>query len=167
MKHVFPAVYAASILVLSHVGAQAQVPAAIAAPDEKFVAVIQAVGAQIYECKSDAVANHAWHFRGPIASLMIDGRTVGRHFEGPSWEMNDGSVVTAKAVASAPGPNDRDIPLLKLHVTAYRGTGQLSAVTTIQRLNTSGGALNGPCSFPGTYVSVPYSAEYRFLQKAD
>ncbi len=50
-------------------------------------------------------------FREPIATLMIDGKTVGRHFAGPIWEMTDGSAVGAKVSAQAPGATANDIPL--------------------------------------------------------
>ena len=87
----------------------------------------------------------AWQFREPIATLMIDGKTVGRHFAGPSWELTDGSLVTGKVSGSAPGATVADIPHLRLEVASQRGTGQLSRVTTIHRLNTKGGLVQGSC----------------------
>ncbi len=146
---------------------RADVPNAIAAPGERPVSVVQAIGAQVYECKPDAQGNPKWKFREPIASLMIDGKTVGRHFDGPNWEMVNGSAVTAKVVGRAPGATPRDIALLKLEVTSHRGAGRLASVTTVQRVNTSGGALDGSCPSLGMLMSVPYTAEYRFLQKVD
>jgi hypothetical protein len=50
-------------------------------------------------------------------------------------------------------------------VTSGRGTGILSGVTTVQRINTVGGKLEGTCDKPGTYRNVPYSADYVFLRK--
>jgi hypothetical protein len=41
----------------------------------------------------------------------------------------------------------------------------LSKVTTIQRLNTQGGALSGACDKAGDFKSVAYTATYVFLQK--
>src|SRR2546421_10876903 len=35
-------------------------------------------------------------FREPIATLLLDGKTVGRHYAGPNWEHADGSAVVAK-----------------------------------------------------------------------
>ena len=126
---------------------------------------IHAQGAQIYECKADAGNKLAWQFREPIASLMIDGKTVGRHYAGPSWELTDGSVVGGKVAGRAPGATAKDIPLLKLEVTSQRGAGQLTGASTIQRINTKGGTAEGACEQSGTFLNVPYSADYVFLRK--
>ena len=54
---------------------------------------------------------------------------------------------------------------VKLDVIDHRGAGTLSVVTTVQRINTHGGVVNGVCDLAGTYQSVPYSADYVFLRK--
>jgi hypothetical protein len=41
----------------------------------------------------------------------------------------------------------------------------LSAVNTIQRIDTRGGVHSGPCETAGSYFSAPYSAVYVFLQQ--
>ncbi len=158
-------VLAAAIGALTAGAAHAQVPPAIAAPGETVVAQFHAEGAQIYDCKADAGGKLAWQFREPIATLLLDGKTVGHHYVGPSWEATDGSAVTGKAVANVPGSNPSDIPWLKLEVVASRGSGTLSGVTTVQRINTRGGVANGVCNRAGDYYSVPYSADYVFLRK--
>ena len=145
--------------------AGAQVPEAIAAPGESTVVNVHAEGAQVYECKAGSDGKLAWAFREPIATLLLDGRTVGRHYAGPTWEYADGSAVMAKMAANAPAKSAGDIPWLKLTVTEHRGSGMLSGVTTVQRINTQGGASPGTCSGAGTFHSVPYSAEYVFLKK--
>jgi hypothetical protein len=152
-------------LVLSASSAHAQVPAAIAVPEEALMVTIHAEGAQIYDCKADAGGKLVWQFREPIASLFMDGKTVGRHYAGPSWELTDGSAVTGKVAGRAPGATAKDIPLLKLEVTSQRGRGQLTGASTIQRLNTKGGVAEGPCETSGASLSVPYSADYAFLRK--
>src|SRR5262245_6761394 len=60
--------------------AAAELPEAISAPGESLIATIHAEGAQIYECKADSAGKLAWQFREPIATLLVDGKTVGRHF---------------------------------------------------------------------------------------
>lgn len=143
----------------------AEVPATIVARGEILVATARAAGGQIYECKRDAAGKPTWQFREPVATLIIDGKTVGRHFAGPVWEMSDGSAVTAKVSAQAPGASPNDIPLLRLEVVARHGSGLLSGVTTIQRLNTRGGRADAACDSPGAIVSVPYTADYAFYKK--
>ena len=152
----------ASVLSAS---AQTPLPDAIAAPGEMVVLTLHAEGAQVYECKAASDGKLAWAFREPIATLLLDGKTVGRHYAGPNWEHNDSSAVVGKAAGNAPGATANDIPWLKLTVTSGRGTGILSGVTTVQRINTAGGKLEGECDKASTYRNAPYSADYVFLRK--
>ena len=145
----------------------AEAPDPIAVRGEILVATVQAAGAQVYECKFDTAGKLVWKFREPIATLMVQGKTVGRHYAGPYWEMADGSAVSAKASAQAPGASTSDIPLLKLEVAARRGAGQLANVTTIQRINTKGGVAGGQCTTYGALLSVPYTADYAFYRKGE
>lgn len=161
------AVLTAIFLTGSVVNATAQksLPEAIVAPGETAVLTLHAEGAQVYECKTGTDGTLAWVFREPIATLFLDGKTVGRHYAGPNWEYSDGSAVVGQVAATAPGQVAMDIPWLKLTVTSRRGNGVLSPVTTVQRINTVGGRVNGACYKPGSYESVPYSADYVFLRK--
>ena len=160
------AVLTAIFLTGSLVNATAQtLPEAIAAPGETAILTLHAEGAQVYECKAGTDGALAWAFREPIATLISGGKTVGRHYAGPTWEYSDGSAVVGQVAGTAPGSVAIDIPLLKLNVTSRRGTGALTPATTVQRINTAGGRLNGACYKAGTYESVPYSADYVFLRK--
>jgi Protein of unknown function (DUF3455) len=143
----------------------AQMPPAIAAPGETVVATFHAEGAQVYECKAGADGKLAWAFREPIATLLLDGKTVGRHFAGPNWEHMDGSAVVGKVAGNAPGKTPNDIPWLKLEVTSQRGNGTLAGVTTVQRINTQGGVHTGACDKAGAFHSAPYATDYVFLRK--
>lgn len=158
----------AAFLIAPPQRASAQVPDAIAAPPgESLVATVHAVGAQVYECKFDTAGNLIWHFREPIATLLSDGKTVGRHYAGPNWEMADGSAVRGKVAGHAPAATASDIPLLKLEVAMQHGAGQLAGVTTIQRINTKGGVSGKTCDSLGAFLSVPYTADYAFYRKRD
>jgi uncharacterized protein DUF3455 len=145
--------------------AETPLPEAIAAPGETAVITLRAEGAQVYECKPAADGKLAWAFREPIATLIVDGKTVGHHYAGPSWELSDGSAVVGKVVGNAPGATAGDIAWLKLEVASRRGNGVLTPVTTVQRINTHGGKLDGACDAPGGFKSAPYSADYVFLRK--
>ena len=155
-----------ALVTTSVTAARAEVPDAIAAPGETLVALLHAQGAQVYECKAGAAIGLAWQFREPVATLLEGGKTVGRHYAGPHWELADGSIVAAKAVGRAPGATPQDIPILKLETTSRRGGGRLADVSTIQRLNTKGGTAGGECPAAGALLSVPYSADYAFYRKA-
>ncbi|HEV3499554.1 MAG TPA: DUF3455 domain-containing protein [Bradyrhizobium sp.] len=145
--------------------AETPLPDAIAAPGETIVLTVHAEGAQVYECKAGNDGKPTWAFREPIATLLADGKTVGRHSAGPNWEHSDGSAVVGKAVGNAPGATANDIPWLKLEVVSRRGSGVLAGVTTVQRINTQGGKLEGACDKAGSFRSAPYSADYVFLHK--
>src|ERR1043165_2535135 len=127
LPFIFPALIFGSI---SSPASAQSVPAAIAAPGESAVAPFHAEGAQVYECKAGADGKLTWAFREPIATLLLEGKTVGRHYAGPNWDHADGSGVAGKVLANAPGMTATDIPWLKLEVTARRGSGTLSGATT-------------------------------------
>jgi uncharacterized protein DUF3455 len=165
MSYIFRHIAAGAALIAFSSSALAQMPAEIAAPGEKEVVKLHAQGAQIYECAATKDGKFAWSFREPIATLLLNGKTVGRHYAGPNWEYMDGSAVVGKVTGRAPGKTAKDIPWLKLAVTSHRGKGMFSDVTTVQRINTSGGQLDGACRTVGTFNSVAYSTDYVFLRK--
>jgi len=115
----------------------------------------------------------AWAFREPIATLILDGKTVGRHYAGPNWDHVDGSGVTGKVASKAPGKTADDIAWLKLEVVGRRvgptGGDTLFGTTFVQRLNTEGGlAPVTGCDNPqdiGRKAFIPYTADYFFYRQ--
>lgn len=152
-------------LALTELPSAAQPSDAIKAPGETVLAMLHAAGSQVYECKPGVAGALVWQFREPIATLLENGMTVGRHYAGPTWELVDGSAVVARTVAHASGEGPGDIPLLKLRAISSRGAGRLNGVHTIQRLSTRGGVAEGACDKAGALLSVPYSADYAFLKR--
>jgi hypothetical protein len=143
----------------------AALPTAIQAEGASALLTVYAEGAQVYECKADAGGKLVWIFREPVATLLQDGKTIGRHYAGPHWELADGSIIQGKVIGRAPGMAASDIPLLKLEVSSRKGQGLLTQATIIQRINTKGGALEGSCEAAGTYRSIAYSTDYVFLKQ--
>lgn len=139
-------------------------PAAFDIDDQAPLLVAHAEGAQVYQCATGPGGRTAWTFREPIATLISDGKTIGRHYAGPSWELDDGGAVKGKLLASAPGAGADDIPLLKLAVAEHRGSGILAQANLVLRLNTHGGNLQGDCAIVGELRAEPYSADYVFLR---
>jgi hypothetical protein len=166
LERTFLAALLLSASLMSAPAAETPLPDAIAAPGETVVLTLHAEGAQVYECKAGTDGKLSWMFREPIATLLQDGKTVGRHTAGPTWEHIDGSALTGKAVCNVPGATPTDIPWLILEVTSHRGSGILDSVTTVMRVNTQGGKLDGACDRPGAFQSAPYSADYVFLRKS-
>ena len=152
-------------LALMYGASAAEVPDPIAAKEETEVARAHAEGAQIYECTAGPSGTQlSWQFREPIAALFRDGITVGLHYAGPQWEVGE-SLIGAKVSASAPSPSGKDISWLKLEVTTPADDGPLKDVTTVQRINTVGGVLEGACEKGGELRPAPYGADYVFLKK--
>jgi hypothetical protein len=151
--------------LVSAPAAETPLPEALAAPGETVVLTAHAEGMQTYECKAGTDGRLAWAFREPVATLVADHKIVGRHFAGPTWLLSGGSAVVGKVAASTPGATANDIAWLKLDVVSRSGSGMLSNVTTVQRINTVGGQLDGACDRPGDGRSIPYTADYVFLRK--
>jgi hypothetical protein len=161
---------ASIVSALSAVEASAQVP--LVAPGEIVLVQLHAEGAQIYECKpADKSASGGpaltWQVIEPVATLFVDGKSVGRHYAGPNWDHIDGSGAKGKVVASAAGATSKDIAWLRLEVTDRRGKGMLSDATTVLRIDTKGGLAEGPCGRVGEHLSVAYAADYVFLRKGE
>jgi len=136
--------------------------------DEVLTAVVPAKGVQIYECRArkDASGEYEWAFVAPEADLYdTQGRRVGHHYGGPHWESDDGSRVVGALKARADAPAAGTIPWLLLSARSVGPQGAFSAVSSIQRVNTTGGAAprNG-CSqsTAGRTARVGYTADYYF-----
>ena len=148
----------------------AEVPAALVARAGTVIAKFHAEGVQIYQCKPDSEkypSEHralSWQFREPVATLIADDKSIGRHFAGPTWDHIDGSGAKGRVASIAAGETANDIAWLKLDIIEHRGSGVLSEAATVERVNTKGGVAQGPCETAGAYLGVPYSADYVFLR---
>jgi Protein of unknown function (DUF3455) len=150
--------------------ARPAVPAELAIPDgHQPVLVANAKGVQIYECVAEGSAAPAWKLHAPRADLFDDaGAMIGSHFggvdkslaAGPYWEAKDGSRVHGAKPVSAPNPSS--IPLLRIEAADTAGTGVLSKVTYVHRLDTTGGVAPAGACTKGKTAEVPYTAKYYF-----
>jgi Protein of unknown function (DUF3455) len=138
---------------------------------ERAAFVRHARGVQIYRCDAADGGAFKWTFVAPEAQLF-DGAAsqavLGTHGAGPFWQGNDGSRVVGKVKARADAANAAaDIPWLLLTTTAEGANGQMSAVKSIQRIQTVGGvAPASGCTAAGDVgkqARVPYTADYVFF----
>src|SRR5262245_35977754 len=161
-------------------GAQGQlsapdVPAELQLPaGYKLIGRAEARGVQIYRSAEGKDGRLEWTLEAPLADLLgADGRRLGFHYDGPSWEATDGSKVArdrAQPVKTAPAPNaQEDIPWLLIKVQAEGDrAGTFSRVAYVHRLNTRGGKAPAEAPVrPGTKVGVEYRATYYFYGRAD
>lgn len=149
-----------------------EVPSEIsAARFQRPILKARGVGAQIYTCRANPgqagdAASYGWVLKAPAASLLDErGATIGRHYEGPTWELNDGSKVVGLAQASVAAPGGDAIPWLRLAVVRNGGAGALAAVRAVQRVETVGGkapAAGCDAGAQDTEVRVAYEATYYF-----
>lgn len=143
--------------------AHAQAPAAKPAAIEAF-----AKGVQIYTC-SAANGSYAWTLKAPDARLSdAKGRAIAKHFAGPSWQAEDGSIVVGELVQASPSPDAGAIPWLVLHAKSHTGAGSMASVQYIVRTRTEGGmapATGCDASHADAQARMPYSAVYLFFRE--
>jgi hypothetical protein len=131
---------------------------------------VRGTGVQIYECKAakEDPSQFSWTLKAPEADLKdLSGKSVGKHYAGPTWEAGDGSKVVGEVVAKRDAPDSAAIPWLLLRAKSTSGSGLFGTVASIQRLQTSGGgtpAEKCDSSQSGKESRVPYSAVYRFYK---
>ena len=139
------------------------------AAEEEPAFVLNAIGVQVYACKTKPNDSHAyaWTFVAPEAALTENGATVGKHFAGPTWELADGSSVKG-AVKERQDGGAGNIPWLKLSATPAAAPGRLAGVTSVLRVLTRGGVEpKGGCDEfnVNEEARVPYTADYYFYKK--
>jgi hypothetical protein len=136
--------------------------------DQVLVMTVPARGVQVYACRARSDGRgFEWAFVAPEAELL-DGsaRPIGTHGAGPVWQAADGSRVVGAVKARADAPAAGAIPWLLLATKSTGPEGAFSRVTSIQRVNTAGGAApTAPCddALLGRSVRVPYTADYRLF----
>lgn len=123
-------------------------------------------GVQIYVC-TDTQAGLKWVLKAPDAKLLdAFGKTIGRHFAGPTWRLVDGSQVQGELIASQAAPKANSVAWLLLKAKAGTASGRFAHVGFIRRTETSGGvAPASACKSPrdtGKSIRIPYAAIYTF-----
>ncbi|MES2562697.1 MAG: DUF3455 domain-containing protein [Pseudomonadota bacterium] len=137
--------------------------------NEMLAMIVPANGVQIYECRAakDRSAEYEWAFVAPEAELFdTSGKKIGRHYAGPHWEASDGSKFIGTMKARADAPAVRAIPWLLLAAQPVAADGSFGNVTSVQRVNTVGGAAPAAgCSqaTAGKRARVDYTADYYFF----
>lgn len=136
---------------------------------ESLAMVVPAKGVQVYECRPAKGQDGAyeWAFVAPEAELFnVRGNRIGRHYGGPHWEAADGSRIVGALKERTDAPVAGAIPWLLLGAKSVGPEGSFSKVTSIQRVNTTGGtAPTTGCSkaTAGNPARIPYTADYYFF----
>jgi hypothetical protein len=160
----------AAAILIGAGGAAGADQATVAPPaGSQLVLELFADGVQIYTCDSKD-GGYGWSFNAPDARLFDkQGRQIGTHFSGPTWNLDDGSGVNGEVVAKADAPEPGAIQWLLLRVKSHQGAGALSAVIYIRRTDTKGGlAPKAGCDAQhlSEQARMRYSATYEFFSAA-
>jgi hypothetical protein len=122
-------------------------------------------GVQIYACEQTS-GRYRWKFVAPMATLFDPaGQEIGRHFAGPTWAARDGSSIVAAVLAQAASTDPHNIVWLLLKVTSQHGSGVMSNVAFVRRIDTEGGlapAQGCDAAHAQEQETVPYKARYLF-----
>ena len=126
-------------------------------------------GVQIYACQKTG-EGYRWIFVAPAATLFDPaGQEIGHHFAGPTWAVRDGSAIVAAVQAQVSSPDPNSIAWLLLKVTSQQGSGVLSNIAFVRRIETEGGvapAEGCDSAHAREQVRVPYTARYLFYSLA-
>jgi Protein of unknown function (DUF3455) len=127
-------------------------------------AVLEAkgVGFQVYTC-TETQTGPTWVLTAPDAKLLdASGKTIGSHFAGPTWKLEDGSQVQGERIASRPAPEAGSVAWLLLRSKAGTATGNLADIAFIRRTETHGGAAAESACTTGDTSRISYTATYTF-----
>jgi hypothetical protein len=166
---------AAALAALPAAAAIAE-PGGIAAPlrvpaNEAPAFVLSGNGVYIYQCRQ-AISDpntYVWAFVVPDATLYDGQRSVARHATIGLFEsLSDRSSVSGVVRSSQPA-GGANLPWVLIRAQPIGESGLFANVSSIQRVNTTGGAAPssgcGPDSV-GEEARVAYQADYYFYKRA-
>jgi len=122
-------------------------------------------GAQIFRCDLTD-GGPRWVYRQPEAELSgADGKLLVRHGANLSFEHVDGSRLIGEIIDHVPAPDDNALPWILVSTRSF-GSGALSGVTHVQRIDTAGGMPPPQCTAAqaGQVLRVPFSADFVFFR---
>jgi hypothetical protein len=132
--------------------------------------VLTGNGVYIYQCRQSALdANlYEWGFVVPDATLYEGTRSVARHATVGLYEsMSDRSSISG-VVRGSQAAGTANLPWVSMRAQPLSSNGLFAGVTTIQRVNTNGGAAPGAGCGPdnlGAEARVAYQADYYFYKQ--
>jgi hypothetical protein len=141
-----------------------------ASAQEEPAFVLSANGIHLYECKPRATDPNAysWYFVVPDATLRDSGGERARHAAVNQWDStSDRSTVSGVLTAMQP-TTPGNLPWALIRAIPGAADGMFAGVTSIQRVNTSGGvapATGCDAASAGSEVRVNFSADYYFYKR--
>jgi hypothetical protein len=153
--------------VLAAVNAPAVPPRLQVSAAEEAAFALSASGVHVYECRPGGMGGFSWVFTGPDATLTDGSGSRATLRAANSFESSDDrSIATSVVRSTAPAGAD-NLPWALLAARSPSGAGLFSGVTSVQRVNTTGGvAPREGCgeSSVGTQARVDFTADYYFYK---
>ena len=138
-------------------------PALRVAKNEVLTVEAFASGVQVYECGPSG----EWRAKSTEAELVDrEGRKVGTLAAGPTWEARDGGKVTGALKAREPGRTRADLDWALFAADSAPRGGLLGRTSSIQRMDTVGGAPPAVECVRGREARAPYRATYYFYRRS-
>ena len=141
-----------------------------AAADEEPAFMLSASGVHVYQCRAtpnDPNA-YAWYFVAPDATLSEGARTVGTHKAVNLWESSSDRSSVTGVVKSSQSAGAGNLPWTLYRAQPIGSAGMFSGVTSIQRVNTTGGvAPSTGCAAAnaGAESRSTFTADYYFYKR--
>jgi len=130
--------------------------------------MLRAEGVHVYECRVNAVGGYQWVFTNPDVSLRDETSQRATEVSPNTFEAStDRSTVSARVRAVA-GAGSENLPWVLLSARSASADGLFAGVTSVQRVNTTGGvAPRDGCgeSTAGAESRVAFSADYYFYKR--
>ena len=132
--------------------------------------VLAGNGVYIYQCRQSALDPnlYEWSFIVPDATLYEGTRSVARHATVGLYEsMSDRSSISG-VVRGSQAAGTANLPWVSMRAQPLSESGMFAGVTTIQRVNTNGGAAPGGGCGPdniGAEARVAFRADYYFYKQ--
>ena len=129
--------------------------------------VLSADGVHVFECKA-AAGGFSWTFVAPDVTLYEGGRSVATQTVPNLWESSSDRSSVSATVRSTQAAGGTALPWALMTAVPLSETGMFAGVTSIQRVNTSGGvapASGCGASSAGSETRVPFTADYYFYKR--
>ena len=142
-----------------------------ASANEEPAFMLSGNGVYVYVCRPTAFDPkvYAWSFLAPDATLYEGSRSAGRLATAGIYESLDDRTSVSGVVRATQPAGAGNLPWAMIRARpADETSGLFQGVTSIQRVNTSGGAPpNGGCGSDtmGEESRVTYNADYYFYRK--
>jgi hypothetical protein len=165
---------AAAVLALPAVAAipppAGLAPALRVSADEEPAFMLSGNGVQVYECRLGLAEpnTYVWAFVAPEATLYEGSRTAARMASPNLVESASDRSSVSGFVRSMQPAGGNNLPWTVMRARPIGEDGQFAGVTSIQRVNTSGGmAPMGGCNADnvGAEARAAYSADYYFYKR--